>query len=235
LPPQKQWDSKLEEIMQIRHRVAHFRTGHHDDLARVLQLLRDLDQGFWRFCTSYNDSHPVLPQSDDAVTSHFLQFDPFPWGQFGDDNTWARFGFADPTARLGMTIEVLCRPWAAWAKPAAGHEGLLFDVRISARQQPRYLHYRRLLQRTSGLHSHVVHITLENMAQAIRMTIPDILGADKVIEIIDGFYQESLSALGYPGGHSAQDVPNTWPEYVLGSDNPLAYLSPEMPCSFFGV
>ena len=74
LPPRDLWVAKLDEISQIRHRVAHFRFGHEDDLPRVKQLLRDLDKGFWRFCTSYNSTFPVLPPSDDKVMhiSHIL-------------------------------------------------------------------------------------------------------------------------------------------------------------------
>lgn len=134
LPPQSIWEGKLEEVSQVRHRVAHFRMGHHDDLQRVIQLLRDLDQGFWRFCTSYNDPNPVLPQSDDPVVSHFLDLDLIPWRQVGD-NQWARVGFADPDAPLYVTVEVLCRPWASWSTPIAGTSGLLYDVRLHARHQ----------------------------------------------------------------------------------------------------
>jgi hypothetical protein len=65
LPPPDIWTAKLAEVSQIRHRVAHFRIGHVDDLQRVLQLLRDVDDGFWRFCTSYNDAQPVIPATDD--------------------------------------------------------------------------------------------------------------------------------------------------------------------------
>lgn len=68
---------------RIRHRVAHFRSLHRDDLARVTQFLRDIDSGFWRFCTSYNDPRPVLPQSNDPVVEHFLAFDLLPWGETG--------------------------------------------------------------------------------------------------------------------------------------------------------
>ena len=56
--------------------MAHFRLGHEDDLARALQLLRDLDRGFWTFCTSYNDAQPILPASNDPVVQHFLDLDP---------------------------------------------------------------------------------------------------------------------------------------------------------------
>ena len=82
LPPRDLWDAKLVEISQIRHRIAHFRVGHVDDLPRLIQFLRDIDRGFWIFCTTYNEAHPVLPASRDAVTQHFLHLDPLPWGEF---------------------------------------------------------------------------------------------------------------------------------------------------------
>ena len=52
LPPQDLWQAKLVEVSQIRNRVAHFRRGHEDDLDRVLRLMKDVDQGFFKFCTS---------------------------------------------------------------------------------------------------------------------------------------------------------------------------------------
>src|SRR6202000_559763 len=85
LPPQNLWDAKLKEVMQIRHRIAHFRSPHEDDLNRVEQLLRDVDKGFWEFCTSFNDTTPILPQSDDPIESEFLHLDPFPWGRVGEN------------------------------------------------------------------------------------------------------------------------------------------------------
>ena len=94
LPPRELWDAKLVEICQIRHRIAHFRVGHVDDLPRLLQFLRDIDRGFWTFATSYNDAHPVLPASRDAVTHHFLHLDPLPWCEV-EPNQWARVGMVD--------------------------------------------------------------------------------------------------------------------------------------------
>jgi len=32
-----------------------------------------------------------------------------------------------------------------------------------------------------------------------------------------------------------QRLADRWPEYVLGPKNPLCFLSPDMPCSFFTV
>jgi hypothetical protein len=238
LPPKSIWEAKLEEVSQVRHRVAHFRTGHHDDLQRITQLLRDIDQGFWRFCTSYNDPTPVLPQSEDPVEDHFLHLDQFPWGSCGDGK-WARTGIADPEALLNVTVEVLCRPWATWKSPVAGSEGFLYDVNIGARHG-RVFDFARLLKSTSRVHEHCVHICLDNLFGSFRVTLPAVLGADRVIEIVERFLEVSTSCLSYshrgqgPEG-AAQSLADTWPEYVLGPENPLTFLAPEMPCSFFSV
>lgn len=237
LPPQTIWNGKLEEIKQIRHRVAHFRVGHEDDLARVLQLLRDLDKGFWTFCTSYNDTQPVLPASRDPVVQHFLDFDPFPWSQVGD-REWARIGCADPNLRVAMTVEVLKRPWATWAMPAAGHAGLLYDVVITARSSGR-LNYPRFLGSTLKLHKRVAHICLDRFCGSARLTIPAILGEAPIITLIEGFHAAALNTLG-PAPvaipeNSVQAFADSWPEYVLGPENPLSFLTSDMPCHFFGV
>jgi hypothetical protein len=238
LPPKSIWAAKLEEVTQVRHRVAHFRAGHRDDLDRVVQLLRDIDHGFWRFCTSYNDSHPVLPASDDPVVEHFLHLDPFPWGPIGD-GAWARYGIADPGARLAVTVEALCHPWASWSTPVAGKQGLIYDVEISARLNQAF-HYRRFLQRTSSLHKHIIHICLDNLARVVRVTIPACLGPDEVIRIVERTITASQYCLGPYGPQdsdddSVQKLANASPEYVLGPENPLTFLAPDMPCSFFGV
>jgi hypothetical protein len=102
LPPKGLWEAKLEEIKQIRNRVAHFRSGHRDDLQRVIQLLRDVDKGFWRFCTSYNDCKPIIPPSEDPVAQHFMHLEQFPYAEVGD-NTWARVGIADSAAYFTLT------------------------------------------------------------------------------------------------------------------------------------
>jgi len=124
LPPQTLWEAKLKEVAQIRHRIAHFRSPHEDDLKRVEQLLRDIDKGFWEFCTSFNATGPVLPVIDDPIQAEFLHLDPFPWGNVGN-NQYARLGTADPLARIGVTVEVVVRPWTKWKPPIIGQPGFL--------------------------------------------------------------------------------------------------------------
>lgn len=235
LPPQTLWDAKLEEVMAIRHRVAHFRSIHRDDLRRVAQFLRDLDAGFWRFCTEYNNSHPVLPQSGDPVVEHFLPLDLIPWQQTSD-GAWARYGSAHPSECLTVTVEVLAMPWANWSLPIAGQPGFLYDVTIYARGQ-RHIDYRQVMRATRPLHKHVVHICLDDGSKPLRFTVPACLGADRLNPIIQDFYDAALNSLR-PGldetpYETAKAYADTLPEYVLGPQNPLTFLGPDMPCSFF--
>ena len=250
LPPQEIWDAKLLEVKQIRHRVAHFRLGHEYDLDRVDQLLKDVDQGFWRFCTSYNDAHPILPPSDDAVISMFLDLDPFPWSE-GGDGRWARVGIADPSLTVSVHIEVLRRPWLDSGSGAgiSGREGELYEVTLHARDRRRF-ESSRFISATEPVHRRICHILLDVLESNVRVSVPAILGPSDVIQIIDVLVSAARTSLA-PGRQltDAEDGPGSlqhqanlveyavsqWPEYILGPSNPLTFLCPDNPCSFFGV
>jgi hypothetical protein len=235
LPPEKIWDAKLDEVSQVRHRVAHFRHGHADDLQRVVQLLRDIDKGFWRFCTSYNDIHPVLPQANDPVVDHFLPLDLLPWCEI-EKNNWARVGSIPHSEWFGVKVETLSRPWATWSTPVAGKEGILYDVTFFVRGS-RHLDYSRLLENSRKLHRNFVHICLDSYADEIRLTIPAVLGAKRIIDIVEKMIDAARSCT-YPGKWPAykgtvQNLAASWPEYVLEPNHPLTLLSNDMPCSIF--
>ncbi len=137
-----------------------------------------------------------------------------------------------------MTIEVLRRPWADWATPAAGKSGLLYDVVIIARRSGRF-DCRRLLETTASLHKHIAHIMLGRDASSVRITIPACIGAEATINVIERFYAAAINCLSAAIGYSAEGnikkLCETSPEYVLSPENPLTFLSPDMQCSFFGV
>lgn len=235
-PPKDLLDAKLKEVFQIRNRVAHFRLGHADDYPRVLQFLRDIDLGFWNFCTSYNNAQPILPQTRDKVTEHLLHLDPLPWGEI-KPREWARVGFVDKSIVVGVTVNVQCRPWAIWKHPVDAEPGFLYDVTLNA-QDGRVFDYKKLLGDTQRVHAHLVHILLDSFENSLRLTIPAVLGSAKVIEVVEQVLkvaQYTVARHRNPTSRTADEIAAQWPEYVIGPQNPLAFLDPEMPCSFFGV
>lgn len=234
-PPKNLWDSKLQEISQIRHRTAHFRVGHADDLARLKQFLRDIDKGFWRFCTSYNDIDPMLPQDSDPVTKHFLTLDPLPWVEF-ETKKWAQIGARDRSLPVGLSVRTQQRPWAT-ASFEAGKPGGFYDLYLFA-QDGRAFDLPRFLEGTQTRHKHLVHLCLESDGDSVRLTIPSVLGATAVIELVRFFYDAAVNAArrGRSANAAATNaLADSWPEYVIGSNNPLTFLDPGMPCSFFTV
>ena len=243
-PPKNIWEAKMEELQQIRHRVAHFRVGHEDDQRRVKQVLRDIDEGFWRFCTSYNTDRSVLPASNDPVTREFLHLDPFPWNK-GSDGVWARTGIADPNLRTAVMIEVSRREWAQDVPPneeISGKPGFLYDIRLAARGQ-QVFDYSEFLASTERAHPSICHICLEGGNGQVRTTIPSVLGTNSIIDMITKLVKASEYALRPKRETTTFEVEQQrvealvtqQPEYVLGPSNPLTFLGPDMPCSFFNV
>lgn len=233
-PPKALWEAKLQEVAQIRHRVAHFRVGHQDDLARLKQFLRDIDHGFWSFCTSYNNAHPVLPARGDLVARHFLPLDPLPWQEI-EPKRWAQVGIRDQSIPVGVSVRSQRRPWAT-TPLAPGAPGHLYDVYFYAQDQ-RTFDLRRFLDQTERDHRRLVHLCLDH-DNAVRLTIPALLGAPAIIGLIERFHEAAVKTVsrGRFLPSSAPDVlAATWPEYVLGPKDPLSYLDPEMPCAFFNA
>lgn len=254
LPPQQIWDARLLEVNQIRNRIAHFRPGHENDLDRVEQLLKDIDRGFWTFCSSYNSDYSFLPPSKDEVLNAFLYLDPFPWTDVGE-NKWARVGVADPHQPLSVKIDILRREWLTAPCPdqIAGEHGYLYSVKIFPRGD-RGIEYSQFLSYTLPMHSHICHICLDNAPCSVRVTLPAVLEKTDLIDIIERLIQAAQITLRPerlrryfrsdsqphidPIEHEEKLVDrlaDEWPEYVIGPSNPMTFLCPDMPCSIFGV
>jgi hypothetical protein len=236
LPPLSIWNARLEEVRQVRNRVAHFRNGHDTDSARVNQLLVDVDKGVWRFCTSYNDPDPIYPPAREKVARRFIHLDPFPWTLVGD-NKLARVGHAPSDMVLSVTIETLRRPWLKSKAVAqiAGKYGYVYDIRIAARQNCAF-DYSNFLKSTEHLHHLVCHFLLDAYGGSIRITIPAVHGENVIVSSVAKFVERAECAIERGQAHTGQvnALVKAWPEYVLGPDHPLSFLGPDMPCAMFG-
>lgn len=249
LPPKDIWKAKLSEIDQIRNRVAHFRRGHPDDINRVRQMMKDVDQGFWRFCTSYNNTIPIADPRKDIVARTFAHLDPFPWTEV-QPNAFARIGHAPDDLVMQVTVDVLRRPWLKARHPssAMGHTGYFYDLTMGARRS-RMFDYTTFLKQTQRFHSQLCHICLSINCDSIRVTVPCIAGRVVIVPMLERIVEIGHSALrpGRSGPSDFLDIDRhvayatkavdefamQWPEYVLGPSNPLTFLEPNMPARFF--
>ncbi len=231
--------AKFIELMPIRHRIAHCRALHPDDLARVERVMKDFDQGFWRFCTSYNDD---LTIRRDGATKR--------------DPVFEHVEALDHAGRTEVNVSLLERPTARHLKgwSAAGQKGVLYNVRFIA-HHPNRFNSADVLKYTRERHADIVHILLDSHESIIRVTIPAVRGAAKVIDIIDRFdyvCRNSTTPFARDDGKQSEEadelekrvklmnvamarVAARWPHYVIPPSNPLSFLDPACPCSFFGV
>lgn len=233
LPPKDIFLSKMQEVRQIRNRVAHFRKGHCDDHARVTQMVRDMDRSVWLLCSTYNNPEPCLPPDSDAITRKFLHLDPFPW-TLASDGVWGRCGFADPNMRIAVSIEMMHRPWLARPESFSRNEGKIYDVNIHARGA-NHINYRDLIGYCEKIIEDIIHIVLDDFAKSLRITIPAVLGEEKIMDIIEKtikFTEYSMRPGATQIGSSfINEQCDRWPEKILTPYDPLAFISSSMPCS----
>lgn len=249
--------AKFEEIAPIRNRIAHYRALHKDDVSRVAAVLRDVDEGFWRFCTSYNnDSWFVPPYTRDPIFKQFAarqhlgaaRVSPGTYAVVGmligvDVNVELRFS-ARLSARLRKTKIV-------------GQAGCLYDFTFSTAHHhdgSEILDYPRILSATRGYHETAIHIALNSFQNRLRVTFPAVVPSDNIIRAAEKFYD---TCTNYRGGISYKKekkddsetkddlekyeesirpyelIAAEWPHYVLPPNNPLTFLGPDMPCRFF--
>lgn len=238
LPPKQIWEVKLDEIVLIRNRVAHFRNGHKDDIERLLQLMRDIDNGFWKFCTDYNDLQPILPPERDAVAKKYVDLDPFSFKEVAP-NEWAKIGIASQGLRYIVSINSIRRRWAENSTVIDGTPGYIYDVNIHLRDRGQF-DYQKFLTAVSKFKKDLVHVCLDTFSSTARVTIPAVIGSEKVCYIVDELIKITESSMTFyrainHDDETIQRLSEEWPEYVVGPRNPLTFLGPDMPCSFFNV
>lgn len=227
---------KFEEIGPVRNRVAHCRALHAYDLRRLEQLMLDFDQGFWRFCTSYQDYYAFTGNlSANKVVENYR------------NNPEVTVNY---TVRPSLRIRRINRELG---------RGLIYDVTIvSEHPLSRFMDYEPILKSTQHVHKYVLHIILDSFQNSLRVTIPGTVGTTTVIEVIEkfsyacrNFYSirplvpltskievEKSSDLirEYDGRQQPfQLIAAKWPHYVIPPSHPYSFLDRGCPCSFFGV
>jgi hypothetical protein len=233
--------AKFAELMPIRNRIAHCRALHQDDLARVEHVMRDFDQGFWRFVTSYNAHRTFVVKKDDPDLDSVFKF-----VRYGLQTS--RHSYAD--------VSFVLRPSAKLRGPRiAGKKGVLYKAHFIA-QHPLRFETEDILRASAHEHPDIVHIAVDSLEQRLGVSIPAVLGTDRILRIINRFDHLCRNSTT-PFRHASPDfdepkksrrrkksswadspgrkVAADWPHCILSPSNPLTFLNPDNPCSFFGV
>jgi hypothetical protein len=120
LPPQVRWTGTIDTLVAVRHRIAHCRTPHKDDLARVDQALRDLEDGVRACLQSYAAWEQITAQSDPHLTTFSL----------GEPHQ-GRLEHARDQYETTLTLHRTKRPWSTDAKP-----GILYHAQFHCNKRP---------------------------------------------------------------------------------------------------
>jgi hypothetical protein len=114
---------RVSELRQIRHRIAHCRGPHPDDLGRIEQTLRDLEPGGLEAAVAFNDREIPGTDLDDPVVDGWIRR-AHPDARRLIDHAESNYGIS---FRLGFSR----RPWAdsyREGKPVSRREGYFWHA-----------------------------------------------------------------------------------------------------------
>ncbi len=229
LLPKRRWDGVMDELRQLRHRNAHCRRPHRDDLGRIEQVLRDLEAGARRFYVSYVDTKWPESRRDPVVKA---------WIGRKHETAERLLDHAERQYDVRFRLSYSVRPWATVdeGEQLSGSEGVVWHaVWVCG---ARYINVAELwdeiarpgLPRTSLLHL-LVHPSI------ITATFSAVDDPDIVADEIGHTFDDVVSTSSYNewAGGSSEAWERRWldgaerlPRQVQ-INTPLAVLDPHRP------
>jgi hypothetical protein len=130
LPRQEAWAGRVRELRDIRHRIAHCRLPHTDDLSRLLQALRDLEHGARTACAAFNaHEYPDKMSTDRVVRA---------WGPSAARDNQHLIDHAQRQYATRFALRWSRRPWAGERgsrRRVSGVPGYLWHARFVIREE----------------------------------------------------------------------------------------------------
>ena len=117
------WAGRVVELRKIRNRIGHCRRPHGDDLGRVEQTLRDLDNAAFLTVASYNRQWETGPELADPLVKAWID----------KTHSAARrlVDHADQNKDVSFSLGYSRRPWAEGrgpGEPVSGRSGYLWHA-----------------------------------------------------------------------------------------------------------
>jgi hypothetical protein len=117
------WHGRTKELRQIRHRSAHCRRPHVDELGRIEQTLRDLEKGAFHALSSFNNREVPVRTLDDPLVQL--------WMRDGHPTARRLIDHAESNYHVSFRLNFSRRPWAApyeEGAPVSGNPGYLWHA-----------------------------------------------------------------------------------------------------------
>lgn len=182
----RSWNGRQDELKRIRHRIGHLRRPHADDLGRLEQTLRDLEQGTFVALASYNDRRqPDLDLHRDPVTDG--------WIREQHEDAQRLMTHAEHQYETRLIVRISRRPWAAWPEDLERAPGVLWHADYFMRGRtldPRALWHDSSMNTVKPLLLHLLaddpgHVSFTFSAVDDPHTISDAIGRtlDAVLEL----------------------------------------------------
>jgi hypothetical protein len=236
LLPERRWAAAAQLLGDLRNRVAHCRRPHKDDLARLEQLLRDLERGAWRFYSSYLDTD--FSHVDDPLIRAWVE------GQHEDAVRLLEHAAAQYDVRLQISFSR--RPWADETSGAvSGNAGYLWHARwlLAGKELQAPELWERVAGYGSGLAELPVHLIL-SYPNSLRVTFASVDDADLIADAVGHIFDivlEEARPLSWDPDVDIEAEESKWrgeaadlPRRVQ-VDTPLANLDPFTPVQIFAA
>jgi hypothetical protein len=228
LPPKDILQARLGEILQIRHRVAHFRAPIDTDVDRVRLLLRDLDAGFFRFCVSLRGSD--LREGLDPLEA-WIKAEQAEWPvvefNLSQGYLYSLQDRMDPV--FACAVRRSNRPWTKGVE--LFQPGSLYCVRIVPLRD-RSINPNELLELTQAINKASPLVCADSYS--VEWYLPGHFGFEHLREQVAFLIDSAWSCVRRGERLSSEAVERyakEWPENVVFNNHPLALISDDTPCS----
>jgi hypothetical protein len=153
------------------------------------RLLRDLDKGFWRFCSSFNDKRPFIAELKkdpvyenfrERMGADFFEVEPSQWALLGDTRGM----------RQNVMVMYSVRPSAPLEPVVFPRKGGLYHFTFSTTPNcRRTLDYRQVLEFSKPYHPMLVYIILDSFQDSLYVSVPALYPPEQIIKAAECFYE----------------------------------------------